>query len=87
MTDENSHSDSTDPDKYVRKDVSDLRVEFGRIQANLDHQKNDSVTREEFANWKLEFANWKLDSLKWIVQLVMPVFAVLVGFTLSKFLG
>ena len=87
MNGDRTTQESHEPDRLVRKDVSDLQIEFGRIQSDLRHLKENSVTHKEFANWKVEFANWKLDTVKWFVQLSIPLFAVVLGGALGYFLS
>ncbi|MCY4151375.1 MAG: hypothetical protein OXE94_03960 [Aestuariivita sp.] len=77
-------NDSREPAKYVSKDVSDLRIEFGKMQSTVDHLKSNTVTNVEFEKWKVEFANWKLDTLKLLIQMLLPLFAVLLGYALNS---
>ncbi len=84
MANEKQYKDSHEPEKFVSKDVSDLKIEFGQMQANIEHLKNDAVTKAELADWKVEFANWKLGTVKWVVQLAIPVIAVLLGYLFNS---
>ena len=82
----NQNQDSHDPEKFVSKDVSDLKIEFGKLQSNIEHLKNNTVTNVDFEKWKVEFANWKLETVKWIIQLLIPVFAVFLGYMFNSWL-
>lgn len=80
MNDDKRNEDTASPDRYVERDVTDLRIEFGKIDEKLRSLKENAVTKEEFANWKL-------DAAKWIIQLAIPLLAVALGFALSQFFG
>ncbi len=67
MNNEKQHQDAYDPDRVVRKDVTDLQIEFGKIQSDIKHLEKNTVTNVEFEKWKVEFANWKLETVKWVV--------------------
>ncbi len=54
MNDKRNIQDSPSPDRFVQRDVSDLQMEFGRIQASLENLKETTVAKEDFANWKLD---------------------------------
>ena len=72
MIGESKGIDVPNPDKYVERDVTDLRVEFGKFQEKIKHLKKNMITKEMYANSKLE-------SAKWLIQLLIPLFAAVLG--------
>lgn len=73
-------SDASSPDKYVERDVTDLRVEFGKFDERLQNIKDTMVTKEQFANWKL-------DTAKWVIQILVPLAAVAIGAVLGVYIN
>lgn len=80
MSEVKGTGDASSPDKYVQRDVTDLRIEFGKFDERLQNLKDNMVTKEEFANSKLEAA-------KWIVQILVPLVAVAIGALLGFYLN
>lgn len=72
MKSENRESDAPSPDKYVERDVTDLRVGFGRLQEKIIHLENSVITKEMYANKRWEAA-------KWTIQVLIPLFAAVLG--------
>ncbi len=48
MNREKGYEDKPSPDKFVHRDVSDLRIEFGRIDQQLANLKENSVNQLVF---------------------------------------
>jgi len=70
--------------KFVSKDVSDLKMEFGKMQSDLEHLKNDTATKIEFERWKADSADRKMTAVRWVIQLAIPVIVVLPAFFLDS---
>ena len=79
------------PDKFVSRDVSDLRSQVATINEqirNLERSIGDhkSESESKFVT-HTDFANWKLNTLKWSVQLLQPLLVVALGAALGLFLS
>ena len=80
MSENKGTGDASSPDKYVQRDVTDLKVEIGKFDEKLRNLKDNMVTKEQFANSKLE-------SAKWLVQILIPLVAVAIGAALASYLS
>lgn len=61
-----------DPDKFGQRDVSDLRTDFGRVEEKIRNLEKTMVTKEMLAEGKVKTAVW-------MVQILIPLFAAVLG--------
>lgn len=79
MIGESKELDVPSPDKYVERDVIDLKVEFGKFQEKINNIEKNMFTKEMHAKSKLE-------TVKWLVQILIPLFAAVLGALLISWL-
>ena len=60
------------PDRFVERDVTDLRVEVGRFRERLDGFKENMVTKAELADRRAE-------GLRLALTLIVPILAASLG--------
>ena len=71
------------PDRFMERDVNDLRVTVGKFEERISNLKENTVTREQLATelsetkieaWKHKAEIWRL-----AVTLIVPILAASVG--------
>ena len=80
MTADKGGHDEQAPDRYMERDVSDLRVTVGKFEERIDNIKDNMVTKESLANSRLDTARWTL-------TLVIPILAAALGALAIMFSG
>ena len=60
------------PDRFMERDVSDLRVTVGKFEERIDGIRSSMVTKEQLANSRLETA-------RWAIALLVPILAAALG--------
>ncbi len=69
--------DAPSPDRYVERDVGDLRVKAGEFAVEIKNIKDSMVTKEQLANSRLETARWALTILVPILAAALGALAIL----------
>ena len=64
--------ESSAPDQYMERHVTDLRVTVGRFDERINDIRGTMVTKEDLAKSKLEIA-WRL------LQFLVPILAACLG--------
>ena len=72
--------DRPSPDRFMERDVTDLRVEIGRFSERLVSIKENMVTKEELANWRVQ-------SMRHVLYLIIPVLSAALGALAIMFSG
>ena len=75
------------PDRFVQRDVSDLKEVVGRFDERIDNLKENMATKVEIASLKTEMANKRYEGLKLALTLIVPVLAAAVGALAIMFSG
>lgn len=73
-------SNSPPPDRFVQREVSDLKVEVGRFDERIRNLEETRVTREEIANRRA-------NALWLAVTLLVPILAAALGALAIMFAG
>ena len=80
MSTERKDKDAPSPDRYMERDVTDLRITVGKFEERIDGIKENMVTKAELAN---SWVGW----LKWAVMLLIPLLAAALGALAITFSG
>ena len=80
MNPEKRDSDALNPDRYMERDVTDLRVEVGRFSERFRNIETNMVTKEQFAKRQVQ-------ALQLALQLIVPVLAATLGALAILFTG
>ena len=80
MSPDAQDANTPSPDRYVERDVTDLRVEVGRFDERLRSLKDNMVTKEDLANQRVQ-------ALRFVLTLLVPVLAASLGALAIMFSG
>ena len=80
MSPDGKDAAASSPDRFVERDVTDLKVEIGKFDERLRNIKDNMVTKEHLANRRA-------DGLKLSLTLLIPVLAAALGALAIMFSG
>ena len=72
MSSEENERNAPSPDRFMERDVTDLRVTVGKFEERINGIKDNMVTKEHLAKSRLETA-------RWAITLMVPILAAALG--------
>lgn len=72
--------DTRAPDQFVSKDVSDLRIDFGRLDERIKGLEKTMATKEHLANWRAQ-------GLRTTITILIPILAATISALAIIFAG
>ena len=79
MSSEGKERNTPSPDRFMERDVSDLRVTVGKFEERIDGIKENMVTKTDLANANVEVWKGRAEIWKFALTLLVPLIAALVG--------
>jgi len=87
MSVDRKEPDAPSPDRFMERDVSDLRVSVGKFEERIDGIKETMVTKEDLANANVEVWKGRAEAWKFALTLIIPLLAAAIGAFVAVFSG
>ena len=87
MSASDKEPDALSPDRFMERDVSDLRVTVGNFEERIEGIRENMVTKADLANANVEVWKGKAEMWKFALTLIVPLLAAVIGAFAAVFAG